>query len=157
MNAKLFQIRLLKRVLKCGKKGVLDRDQRRKPDSRTCERKALSEHDSCMCILEMRAEAMHGSISADCAVLSRNKIFPRSAQILIVIGKAFAMHVNAHSSNHDPNHVLKHLSERDSFSCEHGHYLTTIYYNFLNCRLRNRRVLMLFKDVPLRTRRRLSR
>ena len=35
MNAKLFQIRLLKRE----KKGVLDRDWRRKPDSRTCERK----------------------------------------------------------------------------------------------------------------------
>ena len=35
---------------------------------RTCERKALSERDSCMCILEMHAEAMHGSISADCAV-----------------------------------------------------------------------------------------
>ena len=50
------------------KKGVLDRDPRRKPDSRTCKRKALSERDSCMCILEMCAEAMHGSISADCAV-----------------------------------------------------------------------------------------
>ena len=50
------------------KKGVLDRDSRRKPDSRTCERKALSERDSCVCILEMRAEAMHGSISANCAV-----------------------------------------------------------------------------------------
>ena len=50
------------------KKGVLDRDSRRKPDSRTCERKALSECDSCVCILEMRAEAMHGAICADCAV-----------------------------------------------------------------------------------------
>ena len=70
VNAKLFQIRLLKRVLKRGKKGVLDRDPCRKPDSiyRTCERKALSERDSCVCILEMRAEAMHGSISTDCAV-----------------------------------------------------------------------------------------
>ena len=35
---------------------------------RTCERKTLSERDLCVCILEMRAEAMHGSISADCAV-----------------------------------------------------------------------------------------
>ena len=60
VNAKLFQIRLLKHVLKCEKKGVLDRDPRRKPDSRTCERKALSERDSCVCILEVRAEAMHG-------------------------------------------------------------------------------------------------
>ena len=50
------------------KKGVLDRDPRRKPDCRTCERKALSERDACVCILEMRAEAMHGSISMDCAV-----------------------------------------------------------------------------------------
>ena len=35
---------------------------------------------------------------------SRNKILPRSAQILIVIGTAFAVLVNARSSNHDPNH-----------------------------------------------------
>ena len=41
-----------------------------------------------------------------CVLRSSNRILPRSAQILIVIGKAFAMHVNAHSSNHDPNHVL---------------------------------------------------
>ena len=72
MNAKLFQIRLLKRVLKRKKKGVLDRDPPRKPDSRTCERKALSERDSCVCILKMRAEAMHKrmgqSACADCAV-----------------------------------------------------------------------------------------
>ena len=54
VNAKLFQIRLLKRE----KKGVLDCDLRRKPDSRTCERKALLERDSCVCILEMHAEAM---------------------------------------------------------------------------------------------------
>ena len=55
-----------------------------------------------------------------------NKILLRSAQILIVIGKAFAMHVNARSSNHDPNHVLdrdpKRLSERDSSPCEHSQY-----------------------------------
>ena len=66
----LFQIRLLKRVLKCEKKGILDCDSHRKPDSRTCERKALSERDSC--ILKMRAEAMHKrmgqSACADCAV-----------------------------------------------------------------------------------------
>ena len=54
MNTKLFQIRLLKRVLK----GVLDRDPPRKPDSRIGERKALSERDSCVCILEICAEAM---------------------------------------------------------------------------------------------------
>ena len=55
----------------------------------------------------------------------RSKILPPSAQILIVIGKAFAMHVNAGSSNHDPNHVLgdrdpKRLSERDFSPCEHS-------------------------------------
>ena len=59
----------------------------------------------------------HGSVSA-CGLRSTSKILPRSAQILIVIGKAFAMHVNARGSNHDPNHVLdrdpKRLSERGS-------------------------------------------
>ena len=59
MNAKLFQIRLLKRVLKREKSGVLNRDPLRKPDSRTCARKALSERDSCVCTFKMRAEAMH--------------------------------------------------------------------------------------------------
>ena len=118
----------------------MDRDPRRKPDSRTCERKALSERDSCVCILKMRAEALHkrtGSISAR-GLRSRSKILPRSAQVLIVIGKAFTMHVNARSSNHDPSHVLdrnpKRLSERDSFSCEHSH-----------CWLRARRVLILYR------------
>ena len=33
VNAKLFKIRLLKRVLKREKRGVLDRDSHRKPDS----------------------------------------------------------------------------------------------------------------------------
>ena len=50
----------------------MDRDPPRKPDSRTCELKALSERDSCVCILKMRAEAMHKrmgqSARADCAV-----------------------------------------------------------------------------------------
>ena len=72
VNATLFQIRFLKCVLKRGKRAFLDRDPRRKPDSRTCERKALSERDSCVCILEMHAEAMHGSmweqnITSQCA------------------------------------------------------------------------------------------
>ena len=64
MNAKLFQIRLLKREK--GAFWIVIRVERLIP--RTCERKALSERDSCVCILEMRTEAMHGSISADCAV-----------------------------------------------------------------------------------------
>ena len=29
------------------------------PDSSPCKRKAVSERDSCVCILKMRAEAMH--------------------------------------------------------------------------------------------------
>ena len=66
----------------------------------------------------------YGSISAS-GLRSRSKLLPRSTQILIVIGKAFAMHVNARSSNHDPNHVLdrdpKRLSERDSSPCEQSY------------------------------------
>ena len=92
-------------------------DPPRRPDSRTCERKALSERYSCVCISKMRTEAMHNRMGQS----ARSKILPRSAQILIVIGKAFTMHVNARSSNHDPNHVLdrnpKRLSERDSSPC----------------------------------------
>ena len=72
MNKKLFQIRLLKRVLKREKKGILDRDPPRKPDSSPCECKAVSERDLCVCILKMRAEAMHKrmgqSARADCVV-----------------------------------------------------------------------------------------
>ena len=131
VNAKLFQIRLLKHTLKRKKRAFWIMIRVRKPDSRTCERKALSERDSCMCILEMRAEAMlkpcMGQLKQR-GLRSRNKILPRSAQILIVIGKAFVMHVNARSSNHHPNHVLdcdlKRLLERDSFSCEHSHCFT---------------------------------
>ena len=56
VNAKLFQIRLLK----CEKKGVFFyRDPPRKADFTLCERKALSERDSCVRILEMRVEAIH--------------------------------------------------------------------------------------------------
>ena len=89
--------------------------------------KLFQERDSCVCILEMRAEAMLKPCTGQSArTCSRNKILPRSAQILIVIGKAFTMHVNARSSNHDPNHVLdrdpKRLSERDSSPCEHSQY-----------------------------------
>ena len=109
----------------------MDHDPPRKPDSRTCERKALSERDSCVCILKMRAEAMHKRMgqSARAGLRSRSKTLARSAQILIMIGKAFAKHVNACSSNHDLNYVLdrdlKRLSERDSSPCEHSQGLTT--------------------------------
>ena len=62
---------------------------------------------------------------------SRNKILPRSAQILFVIGTTFGMLVNAHSSNHEPNQEAdrnpKWLSERDSFLCEQAHYLLGMF------------------------------
>ena len=87
---------------------------------KTCERKALSEHDSSVHILEMHTETMHGSISRE--LRNRNKILPHSAQILFGIGTVFAMLVNACSSNHDTNHEAdrdpKRLSECDSFLCE---------------------------------------
>ena len=71
-SPKLFQIRLLERVLKREKKDVLDRDPPRKPDSSPCKRKAVSERDSCVCIIKIRAEAMHKcmgqSARADCVV-----------------------------------------------------------------------------------------
>ena len=92
------------------KRGALDCDSRRKPHSRTCERKALLEHDSCVC-----------TAHADCAV---------GAKYYLPVCRSWSwlgMHVNARSSNHDPNHVLdrysKRLSERDSSPCEHSHYL----------------------------------
>ena len=37
----------------------MDHDPPRKPDSGTCERKALSERGSYMCNYQMRAEALH--------------------------------------------------------------------------------------------------
>ena len=44
-----------------------------------------------------------------------------------MIGTAFAMHVNAHSSNHEPNQEAdrdpKWLSECGSFLCEQAHYV----------------------------------
>ena len=49
-------------VLKGDKKGVLNHDLPRKADFTLCEFKALSERDSCVRILEMRAQAMHASI-----------------------------------------------------------------------------------------------
>ena len=69
---KLFQIRLLKHVLKRKKRVFWIVIRLEKPDSRTCECKTLSERNSCICILKMRAEAMHKrmgqSACADCVV-----------------------------------------------------------------------------------------
>ena len=133
MNAKLFQIRLLKRVLKRVlkremKKGVMDRDPRRKPDSRTCERKALSERDLCMCILEMRAEAMLKPCMGQSAQIAQweQNITSQCADP----DCDWEGVCNARSSNHDPNHEAdrdpKRLSERDLFLCEHSQQLTIL-------------------------------
>ena len=90
VNAKLFQIRHLKR----GKRGVLDRDSPRKSDSevvwtqRSFGTWFLRAHFG-------NAHWSHAWINQR-GLHSRNKILPRSAQILFVIGTAFAMHVNAH-------------------------------------------------------------
>ena len=97
-------------------KCVLDRDPRRKPDPRHCERKALSERDSCVSILNMRTEAMHGSISADCAVGAKYYLADPDRDWEGVCNACERTY-----SNHDPNNVLDRDLERDSFSCEHSH------------------------------------
>ena len=50
----------------------------------------------------------------DCAVGAKYYV-PRSAQILIMIGKVFAMHVNARTSNHNPN--FSWLTEEEQVLC----------------------------------------
>ena len=102
------------------KKGVLDRDPRQKPDSRTLWTQSSFETWSVR-VHFGNARWSHAWVNHR-GLRSRSKILPRSAQIPIVIGKVFVMHVNARSSNHDPNHEAdrdpKRLSERDSFFCE---------------------------------------
>ena len=114
VNAKLFQIRRLKRVLKREKKGVLDRDPPRKPDSRTCECKALSERDSCVCILKMRAEAMHKrmgqSACADCAVGAKYQLSLAVRRSWSWLGRRLQCMWT---------HVVQ-ITERDSSPCEHS-------------------------------------
>ena len=63
-----FKSTFLNALLKRENNGVFDRDPPRKPDSEDTCTQSSSEHDPCVCILDMHAEAMHGSISADCAV-----------------------------------------------------------------------------------------
>ena len=86
VNAKLFQIRLLKHE----KRGVLDRDPLGKPDSEDLWTQSSFGTWFVRVHLEMRAEATHGSISAVGTKLTR------SAQILFMIGTVVAMLVNAH-------------------------------------------------------------
>ena len=128
VNAKLFQIRLLK----CRKKGVLDRDPRRKPDSRTWTQSSFGTWF--VCVHLGNARWSHAWVKQRW-LHSGNKILPCSGQILIVIGKAFAMHVNAHSSNHEADRDLKRLLERDSFLCEHSHKSAQFHYaiHYLDC------------------------
>ena len=130
VNAKLFQVRLLKRVLKRvlkrEKRGVLDCDSRRKPDSEDMWTQSsfgtwfVRAHFG-------NARWSHAWVN-QCGLHSRNQIIPLSAQILFVIGTAFAMLVNARSLNHYPNHEAdrdpKRLSERDSLLCEQAHSIT---------------------------------
>ena len=129
----------------------------RKPDFTLCERKALSnqafetqKQSITECDPPRKSDSedlwmqssfgkwfVHAHFGSACwshawvnqrGLRSRNKILPRSAQILIVIGNVFAMHVNTRSSNHEPYHEAdrdpKRLSERDSFLCEHSQCLT---------------------------------
>ena len=89
---------------------------------RTCERKALSECDSCMHILEMCAEVMHGSI---CAVGTKHYLAVRRS--CSWLGRRLQSLVNACSSNHEPNQEgdrdPKRLSECDSLLSEQAQYL----------------------------------
>ena len=121
VNAKLFQIRLLK----CeGKNSVSDRDPRRKPDSGEMWTQSSLETWFVRVHFVNYARWSHAWFNQR-GLRSRNKILPRSAQILFVIGTAFAMLVNAYSSNHEPNQEAdrdpKRLSEHDSFLCEQAH------------------------------------
>ena len=121
VNAKLFQIRLLKHVLKREKKEAFWIVIRVESlILRPCERKALSERDSCVRILEMRTEAMHGSISADCAVGTKYYLAVRRS-CLWLGRRAFAMLVNARSLNHNPNHEADRDPKLLSFLCEQAH------------------------------------
>ena len=84
------------------KKGVLDRDSRRKPESEHM----LTQRSYGTWFVRVHfanARWSHAWVNQH-GLRSRNKILPRSAQILFMIRTAFAMLVNAHSSNHDSNH-----------------------------------------------------
>ena len=131
MYRKTFQPMWTQSCFKSGfwnakKKGVLDRDPPRKPDSRTCECKALSKRDSCVCILKMHTEAMHKrmgqSARVDCAVAAKYYFAVRRSWSWS--WRRLQCMWKHGSSNHDPNHVLdrdpKRLSERDSSPCEHS-------------------------------------
>ena len=85
------------------KKGILDRDLPNKPDSEDMWTQ------SSFGTWFLRAHFGNAWVN----LRSRNKIFPRSVQILFVIGTAVAMLVNAQSSNQEADRDLKQLSEHD--------------------------------------------
>ena len=113
-------------LLKRNKIGVSDHDPRRKPDSG--EMWTQSSFGTWFVRVHFGNVRWSHAWVNQRRLHSRNKILPRSAQILFVIRTAFAMHVNARSSNHQPNQEAdrdpKRLSERDSFLCEQAHCLT---------------------------------
>ena len=98
------------------KKGVLDHDPPRKPDPEDLRMQSY-----------FGTWFLHGHFWSHVHVWVnlRNKILPRSGQILFMIGMAFAILVSARSSNHEPNQEAdrdpKQLSERDSLLCEQAH------------------------------------
>ena len=110
---------LLKREIK----GVLDRDPRRKPDSEGMWMQ--SSFGTWFVHVHFGNARWKNAWVNQRGLRSRNKILPRSAQILFVIGTAFAMHVNARSSNHEPNQEAdrdpKRVLEHDLFLCEQAH------------------------------------
>ena len=108
------------------KKGILDCDPPRKPDSE--DMWTQSSFRTWFVLVHFgNVRWNHAWVSQR----SRNKILPHSAQILFVIGTAVAMLVNARSSNHEPNQEAdrdpKRLSERDSLLCEQAHRLMSYY------------------------------
>ena len=99
---------------------------------RTYEHKGLPECDSCVRILEMSTEAMHGSI-----LRNRNEILPRSVQILFMIGTVVL--VNAHSSNHEPNQEADRNPKR-LLECDHS---------FVNRPQKSKMIMLSFPDISL--------
>ena len=103
--------------------GVSDHDPRRKPDSEDLW--TQSSFRTWFVRVHFGNGRWSHALVNQRGLPSRNKILPRSAQILFVIGTVFAMLVNARSSNHEPNQEAdrdpKRLSERDLFLCEQAH------------------------------------
>ena len=120
VNAKLFQIRLLKRK----KGGVLDHDLRRKPDSEDLWMQSSFGTWFVRAILEMHAEAMHGSI---CAVGTKCYLAVRrscswSGQRLQCLWTHIVQIMNPFRKwiaiRHGFRNVLRSFVNRPSISCQ---------------------------------------